>query len=243
MPKTVSKKVSVSLAPEYKIWKAVATESSRPVLTGVYLDPKGYMVAADGYLLAVVPCKIQGKLEEGVIIPTFVLSEAHKRRPKYSDSLPLLFIEASDNGVLISSAFGDGQITSRPIDGTYPAWRWQIPPLSEMMASTKQISYDPKLMLRLSEAIGITFPVMFLSKNVESHQYPAVVTGLDRALGLIMPMISLPVDRSVLVRIARLRVKTPVQEAAIEEVVPESSTEDTVPRDLTQDGEDVDEGG
>ena len=225
MPKTDRKKVSVSLSPEYKIWKAVGSELSRPVLTGVYLDPKGYMVACDSFLLAVVPCKIQGKLEKGVIIPTSVLTTASKSRPRHSDLL--FFIEPGDNGLLISSAFGDGQMMSKPIDGTYPTWRRVIPPLSAMMVNTKQISYNPKLLLRLSESIGITVPVVLCCKNVNGQQGLAVVLGLDGAFGLVMSMFSPAVDRSALVRIARLRVKPPIEDTPIEDIPEDVPIEDT----------------
>ncbi len=77
MPKAQA--VAVSFDKDRQIWECAAHEDSRPVLTGVYVDPKGYLVAADGFCLAGVPCKItHAKGFPGAIIPWRHLSAAAK---------------------------------------------------------------------------------------------------------------------------------------------------------------------
>ena len=79
MPKRQPNIVTVKMDTSYEPWRACAKDNGRPVLAGVYVDPKGYLVATNGFILAVVPAKVKGsKAFTGAILPAVALEMAHK---------------------------------------------------------------------------------------------------------------------------------------------------------------------
>jgi hypothetical protein len=55
--------ISIMLETRYRIWETACTDEFRPMLTYVCFgikDGNGYAIAADGKMMAVVPCKIEG---------------------------------------------------------------------------------------------------------------------------------------------------------------------------------------
>lgn len=103
---------------------AASTDSTRPVLTGVYwhtFEGQLYMAATDGYRLA--EKKVQGIDEEiSAIIPTSTIQEVLRTVSDDETTLDLLFDETQ-----VRFRCGDNEITSRLIDGNFPDYRQLIP--------------------------------------------------------------------------------------------------------------------
>lgn len=73
-----------------RIWEAVATDTSRLVLTGVRFDAEAAtLTASDTYIAAQVPCKVQEGDESG-IIPAAALREANGGSLRIADGKAVL---------------------------------------------------------------------------------------------------------------------------------------------------------
>lgn len=116
---------------------AVATNESRPELTGVYVefrskDGKSQLVlaATDSYRLAegIVDLPDQVLRELKVIIPAKTLTEVNRILSVFSDSVEApstVTFGLSDNQVAVT--YGPVELVSRTIDGVYPDYHQIIP--------------------------------------------------------------------------------------------------------------------
>lgn len=107
---------------------ATSSDSTRPVLTGVYWHTvKGslYLAATDGYRLAERKL-LQSKSEIAAIVPSSSLQEVLRVISDSSDELDILFDDTQ-----VRFRVGDAEITSRLIDGNYPDYRQLIPATSD----------------------------------------------------------------------------------------------------------------
>jgi DNA polymerase-3 subunit beta len=110
---------------------AISTEETRYYLNGIYLHATKRAkvdvlraVATDGHRLASVEMPLpQGAAGmPGVILPRKMVTEIHKLIEEYDGDLA---IALSDTKVQVS--FGDGVLTSKLIDGTFPDYERVIP--------------------------------------------------------------------------------------------------------------------
>ena len=103
---------------------AASSDSTRPVLTGVYwhtFEKQLYMAATDGYRLAEKRVQTAEK-QISAIIPTSTIQEVLRTVNDDDASLDILFDETQ-----VRFRIGDNEITSRLIDGNFPDYRQLIP--------------------------------------------------------------------------------------------------------------------
>lgn len=125
---------------------ACSTDTTRPVLTGVYWHSHdGYLYTAgtDGYRLAEKRIT-STKSELTAIVPTTALQEVLRMLHDEVEEVEVLFDETQ-----VRFRLGSGEITSRLIEGNYPDYRQLIPkenptkvtvPLAECVRMTKLAS-------------------------------------------------------------------------------------------------------
>lgn len=103
---------------------AASTDSTRPVLTGVYwhtFEKSLYFAATDGYRLA--EKKVQAATGDvSAIIPTSTIQEVIRTVSDEDAALDLLFDDTQ-----VRFRINDNEITSRLIDGNFPDYRQLIP--------------------------------------------------------------------------------------------------------------------
>ena len=173
---------TVTFERRFQIWRAAFEDDSRPVLRGVYVDPLGFLVAANGYILAAVPCAIDGEMPTwDIIIPAFWLQEADTWL-KASENLVVSIDEDTKRARI---EWPNITIEGPLIPGTYPKWKELIPTPSKEAGGI--INLDSDLLLKLSDALdcpkGQTLSLFPSDKPTDP-----VLVYHDGAVGAIMPM-------------------------------------------------------
>lgn len=175
---------------QLQVWKAADDMDIRPVLSGVYVDPEGWLVAANGFILAAVPAKIEAEEEDllssgDLIIPAKVF-------PQWIKGLGRTVSEVTVNvrgdtataPAKIQGVSSDVQLSTSLIPGSFPKWRTLIPKTKG--APVRHWSFNPDLLKQLYAAIGLVGVPGVLSTAGKTH--PLLVAGEDGAFGLIMPI-------------------------------------------------------
>ncbi|MBQ7802647.1 DNA polymerase III subunit beta [Candidatus Saccharibacteria bacterium] len=123
---------------------ASSNDMTRPALTGVYFNTfenSLYIAATDGYRLSERKFIEKVESEVKVIVPTASLSEVMRSINEEAEEIELLFDENQ-----VRFRFGEVEITSKLIDGSFPDYRQLIPketeaevvvPKSELVRVTK----------------------------------------------------------------------------------------------------------
>ena len=108
---------------------AVATDESRPVLTGVELklsDNRMLMAAADGFRLALysksMPYSLNDELK--VVIPAKALNEVYRLANNQEDPIEIILAPESGNALF---KFHNTQIVSQLLQGNFPQYEQLIP--------------------------------------------------------------------------------------------------------------------
>lgn len=117
-PLATALKFALTAAPPVKV---------RPSLCGVHIDPAGLAVATDGYRLALHRLPPFGAMpQHGALIPvpTIELLIALLR----SAEVVTLSVTAHTVTVTGKQSAHDWTLTSKLVDGTFPAWRRGVPP-------------------------------------------------------------------------------------------------------------------
>lgn len=167
---------------KYQPWQATDLASPRPSLAGVLIDPAGYLVATNGFILAIVPCTITGEWQHSkdTLVPAWWLK---------------IIAEAS-TGPAVSFTVQDGKARFTQdervvslVDATFPRWHKLFVPIGK---PDTHVTLDPRLLSRLAAALGVSGQSTLLFTN--GPLAAIYVAPLDsEALGLLMPM-SQPVD-------------------------------------------------
>lgn len=115
---------------------AASSDTTRPTLTGVYFNTFNeglYFAATDGYRLA--ERKVVEKISEeiAIIVPTVSLRAVVGLVNDSCEEIELLIDESQ-----IRFRFGDTEITSKLIDGSFPDYRQLIPKESEVNLELKK---------------------------------------------------------------------------------------------------------
>lgn len=115
---------------------AASNDTTRPALTGVYFNTfqeNLYFAATDGYRLA--ERKVVDKIKEeiAVIVPAVSLRTVVGLIDDNCDEIELLIDESQ-----IRFRFGDIEVTSKLIDGSFPDYRQLIPSKSEVNLELKK---------------------------------------------------------------------------------------------------------
>lgn len=119
-----------------QVMAAVSNDTTRPALTGIYFNTFEnalYFAATDGYRLA--ERKVVEKIDEtvSVIIPAASLRAVVSLMSDTCGEIELLIDESQ-----IRFRFGDAEITSKLIDGSFPDYRQLIPNESEVDLELKK---------------------------------------------------------------------------------------------------------
>ena len=172
--------MKITIDSKYHIWECAAQDDFRPVFTCVLIDPAGYAVAADGYIMGIVPATI----EDGTGHPVLI----HKDVVKKSKGSTMTI-----QGNRVSSPTGtNGQISEALREGTFPNWRKLIPDGMDVSQHGQTGPLDPRLTVRIHEAMGYrkrdkSYP-WYLS---QSKTHPTVFFG-NGAYAMQMPIYSNP---------------------------------------------------
>jgi len=199
--------IEIQMSNGFQPWLAAAKEDHRPVLQGVFVDPKGHLVASDGFALVVVPCKVTGapRSFQGALVPAdFVKAAAAKKRHNWPAWWPLLKLDLAANTAIREVPNGE-QASVKLIAGTFPNWRQTIP-ARKQLGRQKNTVFTPGLLAKVAGAIAANNPTVFLSKD----NGPAVMVGQEeKAFGLIMPVLGNPTRESKLRFALKLRQAPP----------------------------------
>lgn len=116
-----------------------SSDTSRPVLTGVYWHTDGgrlYLAGTDGYRLAQRRL-FETESEIAAIVPTTSLQEVLRTISDATESVEVLFDDAQ-----VRFRVGDAEITSRLIEGKYPSYQQLIPEKSEITAALASAEFS-----------------------------------------------------------------------------------------------------
>jgi DNA polymerase-3 subunit beta len=108
-----------------QVARAASTDDARPVLTGVYVEASTdslVMAATDSYRLAVLTLDWRQDVEGTVLLPRRALDEARRSAEQLGGEVRMI-LEANQVGF----DFGDRQLVTRLIEGSFPPFRQLIP--------------------------------------------------------------------------------------------------------------------
>ncbi len=112
-----------------QVLMASSNDMTRPALTGIYFNTDEdalYIAATDGYRLAERRFIDKVKSEVRAIVPTSSLSEVMRSLDDSVEEIEILFDETQ-----VRFRFGEIEITSKLIDGSFPDYRKLIPKTNE----------------------------------------------------------------------------------------------------------------
>lgn len=112
-----------------QVMMASSNDMTRPALTGVYFNTDEsslYIAATDGYRLAEKRFIDKVESEVKAIVPTSSLSEVMRSLDDSVDEIEILFDETQ-----VRFRFGEIEVTSKLIDGSFPDYRKLIPKKNE----------------------------------------------------------------------------------------------------------------
>lgn len=127
-------KEAVRLKPEIlhtslpQITFAAAVDDGRPTLTGILTEIKGkklQLVATDGYRLAFKSITVEDELALKVLVPRKTFEEV--LRLISEEEVDEIKISTSEDQNQMIFSFGNTQISSRLIEGNFPAWEKTVP--------------------------------------------------------------------------------------------------------------------
>jgi len=151
-----------------------STDKVRYYLCGVYVDPKGFLVATDGWRAFVGKIDLTGvPAFDGWIICRDVLKRA-------------LTGYKADTITIAPDRVGD--ITRQPIDGTYPDWRRAVP--DELSGETAQ--FNPNYiadMGKIGRLLSGKRDGGFAARIHHNGESPAAITfpEIDDCFAVLMP--------------------------------------------------------
>jgi DNA polymerase-3 subunit beta len=108
-----------------QVARAASTDDARPVLTGVYVQASNdhlLLAATDSYRLAVLTLDWEQDVEGTVLLPRRALDEARRSAEQLGSEVRMSFEESQ-----VGFDFGDRQLVTRLIEGSFPPFRQLIP--------------------------------------------------------------------------------------------------------------------
>lgn len=172
-----------------QIINCAGKEDLRPALTGVYVDPEGYLVAADGFALAIRKIKLEGDgLEsfKGVILsPEFC--KAKMLKSQAHQDIVIIDIDPLAIEPTTAKHLFDEQ-PYHVITGTFPNWRVLIPRIDDGPRAFAVV--DPALALKLCKALDVKFLDLYHTHKSS----PGIAITADGDMGVIMPMFCQALD-------------------------------------------------
>lgn len=177
--------VQITFDREYQPWLAASKEDSRPVLQGIYVDPSGMLVAADGYVLVAVPCDIYGDLPlldgQGPIVPAMFLESTLRHIPRgerYSFCI-------EDNLQVVVKA-RTAEFRSSVTRDKFPLWRHLVPEPDEVQTKPFQC-YDAEKLYRVARALSSDNTFVTVATTGGGHGPYFIAASHSEGFGLVMP--------------------------------------------------------
>lgn len=173
-------KTLVKFSREYQPWLCAATRDVRPSLTGIAIDPDGWMVAADGYQLCAVPCTIEGVLEHVSLVQATFVKNVTKWWPKNLGE-PEFEVDEEQHTATFNL---QSKITVPLIQQSFPQWRTMVP--KHIVPLGDHLFADPSRIQSACRAIGIDR--CHIWAGGERRGSPLVLPGHAGAIAVVMPM-------------------------------------------------------
>lgn len=123
---TINPQLLAKVLPEVTF--SAAVDEGRPILTGILTevkDKKLQLVATDGYRLAHLSVEVEDEASFKALVPRHTFEEV--MRLIGEDEADKIQIAISEDQNQIVFSFGNTQISSRLIEGQFPAWEKIIP--------------------------------------------------------------------------------------------------------------------
>lgn len=169
-------KLTVTFDRRYRPWEASDIPSSTVAFMGVLVDPQGYLVATDGFILACVPCAITGEHDgTDVLVPAWWL----KAIAEASTSSNIMFTVQDGK-----ARFAEDERTTTLVKGKAVRWRTTLVDIGK---PDTHATIDPRLLTRLAAALGTSSECSLVFTNGPSAALYVAPPG-SKALGLLMPM-------------------------------------------------------
>lgn len=137
-----------------QVMVAASNDMTRPALTGIcfnVIDGGLFVAATDGYRLAERKLADDVKSELNAIVPSASLQEVMRSLSEEVDEIEVIFDETS-----VKFKFGDIEIISKLIDGSFPDYRQLIPETSEInvMLEKDELTRITKLAALFAREVG-----------------------------------------------------------------------------------------
>lgn len=184
--------IRISWDKEYQPWECVATDTSRPVLTYIHIDPRGWAVAADGFVLCVVPVDIEKEEDEefeGILAPAQLFKTATLGKRVVSPFLEI------DGTRLWTYDKDTNKVESPRGEGTYPNWRALLPEFAgrenqeNPTSDTMLANLDSKLLSKLVKGLGLGKESRATLRQLGAREAVYVhALRSPESFGLIMPI-------------------------------------------------------
>ena len=135
--------MKVTIETAAKPW--LITDPDRPVLAGIFIDPKGWAVAANGFALVAIRIKIEGAFEEANIPGDFLKEVAarSKKATTYTLDIKKGKVTHEHEGVTTGTSV---------IEGNFPVWTSLLP--ADVAEVAQGFTFDIKLLTDTSKAMG-----------------------------------------------------------------------------------------
>lgn len=175
--------------PDTKIEKAAVQKyDGRPILQSVFFDAEHQVaVAADGFILAVVPCECEFNTDQkNVLVPLDAIKELRKAKANKT-------FDVSEDGKSVSFCSKAGNVTVETTDGHFPDYeKITVEARKPDTENTITIGLSVKYLLRLAEAVSNDGDHIALTIRTDSLGSPYTVHSPSHysdkdAMGLIMP--------------------------------------------------------
>lgn len=170
----------------YKPWLCCDTEGSRPVMTTVFVDPEGWLVASNGYAMCAIPCSISEPPADfkGVCIPSKFLEHLSKVLIRYNDPVTLTV-----DGDKVSVVYIGGMSLSSTLydaPNAFPKWRGILKTGQHSEHRYGYYSYTRQYMDAIEAALGGSMTFIVQPGGITDPLF--ILSGQDSAFGVVMPV-------------------------------------------------------
>lgn len=179
---------TLNFKKEFKLWKACADDSFRPVLEHV-LFKDGYAYASNSHILVRVPLAECTTFDDSTIelLDNCLI---HKSMLKYIVGFDVVLVEKTDDGAVSLKAKAETNTITVQLGENGESLKY--PDVEGLLQSKNdrtpimQIGLDPKLVYSLTEALG-TDLLKFEFSDERSAVFVTPTRRESQALGLVMP--------------------------------------------------------
>ena len=186
---TTTKATKTTVTVTLDVWKlkAVAMAASRDetrfYLQGVYIDPRGVMVATNGHMA--IACKVDVTADKGFIIPLGLIDRIKPRK-----GVKFAVVELDGNVIKLNC--NTETYYDQEIDGSFPDYVKALP----RNFSGEQAYFIPSYLLVMQKAIAMSHGKAWSAKKISealphitpNGSGPALVKGFTADMfGVLMP--------------------------------------------------------